>query len=147
MISSHLNLQSLQVGTPLHGGLPILWPAGAESSGALRTPDAQFIYAPTALTLARHWSPQSMGRHHVKSAPSQSMATASQPALALIKPRKVLLLRGCLVGAAPLLRLPAVFSGLTLCSHHTDFRRPKPCQGRLPFRRLWNAALPLGPYT
>eukprot|EP00956_Cyclotella_meneghiniana_P040386 scaffold194163_cov132-Cyclotella_meneghiniana.AAC.1 len=78
------------------------------------------------------------------------MATAFQPALALIKPRKVLLLRGCLVGAVPLLRLPAVFCGLTSCSHHTvkgDFRRPKPCQGRLPFRRLWNAALPLGPYT
>ena len=78
------------------------------------------------------------------------MATASQPALALIKPRKVLLLRGCLVGAAPLLRLPAVFSGLTLCSHHTvkgDFHRPKPCQGRSPFRRLWNVALALGPHT
>eukprot|EP00956_Cyclotella_meneghiniana_P026750 scaffold58609_cov40-Cyclotella_meneghiniana.AAC.2 len=78
------------------------------------------------------------------------MATASQPALALIKPRKVLLLRGCLGGATPLLRLRAVFCGLTLCSHHTamgDFHRTEPCQGRSPFRRLCNAALPLRPYT
>ena len=44
-----------------------------------------------------------------------------------------MLLRGCLGGATPLLRLRAVFSCLTLCSHHTvngESRQLKACRSR-----------------